>query len=86
MALPQAPASPPSGLKMRMRHRPRPAERDELVAADAGAAVGQGGDAARRQAQAGRPFVDHDEIVAGAVHLVEGDAHAAAYSPGLLAG
>ena len=44
---------------------------DELVAAHAGAPVGDRGRAARRQAERAGALVEHDEVVAAAVHLEE---------------
>jgi hypothetical protein len=46
-------------------------EHDELVAADAGVAIGQRHGARRRDRQRGFARVDHHEIVAQAVHLDE---------------
>ena len=57
VALPQAPTSAPSGLRMRMKASApsRPGSmHDQLVAADAAAAVGDGGGAGGREAQAAR--------------------------------
>ena len=59
VALPQAPASAPSGLRMRMkasalRVRRRRLDGDELVAADAGAPVGDRGRARAGSGRAGR--------------------------------
>ncbi len=44
---------------------------DELVAADAGAPVGDRGGAGRREAERAGALVEHDEVVAAAVHLEE---------------
>ena len=44
---------------------------DELVAADAGAPVGDRGGAAGREAERAGALVEHDEVVAAAVHLEE---------------
>ncbi len=53
--------------------------RDELVAADAGAPVGQRGGAGWGEAERAGPFVEHDEVVAAAMHLAEGGAHDGGY-------
>ena len=45
---------------------------DELVAADAGAPVGEGGGTGRGEAERAGAFVEHDEVVAAAVHLPKG--------------
>ena len=55
---------------------------DELVAADAGAAVGQGADGGGGQVERAGALVDDDEVVAGAVGLGERDHGLAAYRPG----
>ena len=44
---------------------------DELVAADAGAAVGDGGGTAGGEAERAGALVEHDEVVSAAVHLDE---------------
>ena len=76
VALPQAPASPPSGLRMRMKasasepagagsiamnwSQPTPVRRSAIAAARRG-----------REAKRAGAFVEHDEVVAAAVHLEE---------------
>ena len=50
-------------------------EGDELVAADAGAAVAEGGDARGGEAEGAAAVVEDDEVVAGAVHFHKGDQH-----------
>ena len=52
-------------------------EDDELVAADAEMAVRHGGRAGGRDRQRGGARIQHDEVVAEAVHLAEGNHHAA---------
>ena len=83
VALPQAPASEPSGLRMRMKaSASRPGGRlddDQLVAADAGAAVGDRRGPRRRQAERTRPLVEHDEVVPAAMHLYEARQHGPPY-------
>jgi hypothetical protein len=59
---------------------------DELVAADPGVAVGQGRYARPAERYGSGALVHHYEVVAGAMHLVEGDPHAAAYSLPLITG
>ena len=55
---------------------------DELVAADAGAPVGQRGGAGWREAEHAGSFVEHDEVVAAAMHLAKGGTHDGGYRAG----
>ena len=73
VALPQAPASPPSGLRMRMKASaldwPAPAR---WRSADRSPRPGAVGDRRAPRGKAnGRRVVEHDEVVAEAVHLSE---------------
>jgi hypothetical protein len=52
-------------------------EYDQLIAADPGLAVGERGGAARCHRQSARARVDHDEIVAEAMHLAKRNVHGA---------
>ncbi len=54
---------------------------DELVAANAGASVGDRGSAPGRQVERARAFVEHDEVVAAAVHLFRKRAMGWVYAP-----
>jgi len=54
-------------------------EHDQLIAADPGHAVGQRGRAARGHHDRVRARVDHDEIVAQAMHLAKRNAHGGGY-------
>jgi hypothetical protein len=79
VALPHASTSLPSALKIRMLEigGRRFLEQDQLVAANAGAAVGQSaGDRAGHRREWLRARIEHDEVVPEAVHLGESGAHA----------
>ncbi len=83
VALPHAPASPPSGLKI--AHRARRHRRAAPITMNWSQPIPvcRSVKAAIRAAvNPGASRSTTDEIVAGAVHLVEGDAHAGAYSRG----
>ena len=84
MALPQASASLPSGLRMRIRSCAAgcraPFEQNDLVAADPGMPVGQRPRARGTDRDRIAAAIEHDEVVAEAVHLQERDlVHAAGY-------
>src|SRR5690348_12414892 len=55
--------------------RRRRLDHDELIAADSGAAVGDGGGKGRGQAERARPFVEHDEVVPATMHFHEPGTH-----------
>ena len=83
VALPQAPASEPSGL--RDAHEGVGAlcaglDRDELVAADPGAPIGEA-PRLRGRDDGGMRRAQDDEVVAGAVHLAEWGLHRRPYRP-----
>ena len=73
VALPQLSTSPPSLFQMRILRSARVArfEHDQLVAADAGAAVGDGPGERRRDLERRLARVDDHEIIAETMHLVE---------------
>ena len=60
------------------RRRRRP-HRQHLVGADAEVPVRQEAVLARREAQRAARFIEHDEVVAGPLHLGETDAHGRDY-------
>ena len=73
VALPQASTSPPSAFQIRILHVGDVGrlEQDHLVAADAGAPVGDRPRPRRVHRHRALARVEDDEIVAEAVHLVE---------------
>ena len=73
VALPQLSTSPPSLFQIRMvtSARLRRLEHDELVAADAGLAVGDGARPRFVHGNGVLPRVEHDEVVSEPVHLAE---------------
>ena len=54
---------------------PRRLENQRLVEADAGMSVGEAPQLLRRRQRGARRRIEHDEVVADAVHLREIDAH-----------
>ena len=79
VALPQASTSPPSRLWMRMKASApllRPFDGDHLVEADR-VLLSERADGDRRKPHRPLARVEHDELVAEAVHLAEGDGAAA---------
>ena len=80
VALPQLSTSPPSLFQMRILRSAAVArlEHDQLVAADAGAAVGDRAGERRRHLERRFARIDDHEIIAETVHLVEVPPHRAA--------
>ena len=72
-ALPQLSTSPPSLFQIRMVTSARldGSMHDELVAADAGPAVGDGARAGFGHGNRCRPGVEHDKVIPKTVHLAE---------------
>ena len=83
--LPHCSTSPPSALWITywksMPSRRRRPHGEDLVGADAEMAVGQEAVLRRVEAQRAAGFVQHDEVVAGALHLGEADSHRRDYLP-----